>query len=141
MKKHVPIAFIFLLFLSIISFHLIRNAEITQKIQNYSEIRQVGYELKILLHKYNEELGHFDKDDGYSQVVNSYQMFLKSFEFFEGIVKNTHNTKLLNLLKDIDKKNLIVKKVYKNKSQLILVEQPRDYLCKRNKKYICNAKA
>ncbi len=105
MKKYFLIAPVFLVSLLIILFYIVRNIEISKSIDEFTDIKQLSYELELISQKQTIILNKLDTLKNYDEMVAINQNFQNRFTYYFQRIEKIEDKKLARLFKEIQEKN------------------------------------
>jgi PAS domain S-box-containing protein len=116
MKKYLIVLAIFLVSLGFIGSNLMRNVQISEEMQSYENLKQLSYEMNLLLKDQENTIHHLDTV-GTDKLLKFHDKINKLSIHFVEILKKHEDKKFVKIADRIDKKLVNLQELYKNLQQ------------------------
>jgi len=116
MKKYLIVLGIFLASLGFIGSNLVRNIHISEEMQSYENIKQLAYEMNLLLKDQENIIHHLDTF-GKQHFISFHQKVNNKFVYFVKTLKKSDDEKFIKIASNMDEKLLQLKGVYESLQQ------------------------
>lgn len=137
MKKYFLIAPVFLVSLLIILFYIVRNIEISKSIDEFTDIKQLSYELELISQKQTIILNKLDTLKNYDEMVAINQNFQNRFTYYFQRIEKIEDKKLARLFKKIQEKNTYLQLLHEDlKTDTAVMKNSLAWLEKEYKSYL-----
>ena len=137
MKKYFLIIPIFIILLSLIAFYLLRNSEITDSVNKLSDVKQISYELEILIKKQKNIVMNLDTEVNYDEIVKVNAQVEKQLAYYGEQIEILNDQKLYRLVKKIQAKNNVLQNIYEDiKTDNAVIKNSIAWLSKNYKIYL-----
>ena len=137
MKKYFLIAPVFLVSLLIILFYIVRNIEISKSIDEFTDIKQLSYELELISQKQTIILNKLDTLKNYDEMVAINQNFQNRFTYYFQRIEKIEDKKLARLFKEIQEKNTYLQLLHEDlKTDTAVMKNSLAWLEKEYKSYL-----